>query len=84
MLDWQPGGGGRRAGHPKKRWRDDIEAVSAKLLDTPAQGEERLRMEEEWMIEMCAGEGYVPRSCEGRSRKVARGRRSRQQGAAGG
>ena len=80
MLDWQPAGGGRRAGHPKKRWRDDIEAVSAKLLDTTAQGEWRiaaenreewLRMEEEWMMEMSAGEGYVPRSCEDRTRTAA-------------
>ena len=65
MLDWQPAGGGRRAGHPKKRWRDDIEAVSAKLLNTNAQGEWRLaaensqewlRLEEECMREMGGGE----------------------------
>ena len=33
VLDWCPAGGGRRVGQPSKRWRDDIETVSPKVLE---------------------------------------------------
>ena len=58
MLEWTPEEGARRAGHPLKRWSDDIEAVSAKLLHSEdpqewhiaaANREEWRRMEERWL-----------------------------------
>ena len=47
MLDWCPAGGGRRVGQPSKRWRDDIERVSQKLLEE--EGAQRCSPEE-WRI----------------------------------
>ena len=60
MLEWMPEEGGRKVGHPAKRWRDDIEAVTATLLDSKAPGEWRIaaanrsewqRLESEWLKE---------------------------------
>ena len=50
MLEWVPEEGARRAGHPHKRWRDDIEAVSAELLQSEDPQEWRLAAanREEW------------------------------------
>ena len=49
MLDWIPRGD-RRAGHPAKRWRDDIEKVSSIFLEEEGAGEWRIAAEshEDW------------------------------------
>ena len=58
MLEWTPEEGARRVGHPPKRWSDDIEAMSAKLLHSEDPQEWRIaaanrdewkRMEEDWL-----------------------------------
>ena len=61
MLDWEPGWGNRSSGQPKKRWRSDIDKVSAKILGKATPGEWRIAadsredwkaMEAEWLEEL--------------------------------
>ena len=61
LLDWCPAGGGRRVGQPSKRWRDDIERVSQKLLEADSLEEWRIvaesrgdwqRLQDRWLEEL--------------------------------
>ena len=55
MLEWSPDKGSRKAGHPPKRWRDDIEKVSAHILPegvewrlAAAEREGWKKLEDQW------------------------------------
>ena len=60
VLHWLPSGGGRKAGHPKKRWRDEIEEFF-RCADLRLRSNQRKQLQYIWRH---AGESVEADGCK--------------------